>query len=383
MYEFGDAEIAAATRVLTSQRLFRYMDDAEETSSFEAEFAATIGAGHGLATSSGTSALICGLSALGVGPGDEVIIPAYGFVADVIAVLAAGAVPVVCEIDESLTMDPADVAARITPRTRVLMPVHMNGFASDMAGITELAAAHDLAVLEDACQAIGGSFRGRRLGTFGAAGAFSFNQAKIITAGEGGMLVTDDRDRYERAFIEHDASCVHDGLAFGRPVFGGLGGYRMNEVSAAILRAQLLRLDSILERLRVRRDLLAGALADLPGLTRIPERDPAGSCGTHVGYRLENAEAVTALRELLADEKAFAMPTNAFGHSFFEWNMLHERRGAAHPGRNPLADRFVQGADALPVSREILDRSVVVGFGLDLDEAATEGIHRALSKEFG
>jgi dTDP-4-amino-4,6-dideoxygalactose transaminase len=378
VYEFGDAEVEAAMRVLASRNLFRYMDEALEASSFEVEFATAVGASHGVAVATGTAALVCGLAALGIGPGDEVIIPAYGYIADVIAVLAVGAVPVVCEVDESLTMDPADAEARITPRTQVVMPVHMNGFASDMARITGFAGAHGLAVLEDACQAIGGSFHGRRLGSFGNAGAFSFNQAKIITAGEGGLLVTSDQELYERAFIAHDPSCVHDGVSFGRPTFGGTGGYRMNEVSAAILRAQLRRLESILDRLRARRDLLAAALATLPGLTRTREHDPAGSCGSHLGYLLDGPDAVAAFQAALDGTKAYALPTNALGHSFFEWELLPERRGAAHPGRS----RTAQMADTLPASSKILNRSVVVGYGLDLDEAAVEGIRRALAKEF-
>lgn len=388
MYEFGDAEIAAATRVLASRTLFRYMDQAREASSFETEFGAVVGAPHAVAVSNGTAALICALAALGVGPGDEVIFPAYGFVADVIAVLAVGAVPVVCDVDESLTMDPTDAERRITPRTRVLMPVHMNGFSSDMARIVEVAERHGLVVVEDACQAIGGSFRGRRLGTFGAAGAFSFNQAKIITAGEGGMVVTGDREVFQRAFIAHDPSCSFDGISFDRPVFGGHGGYRMSEVTAAILRAQLQRLDDILVRLRARRDLLASALATVPGLVRTPEHDPAGGCGTHLGYLLPGPEAVAAFRAALAgiptdaQPKAYAMPTNAFGHSFPEWDLLHEGRGGAHPERNPLKGIVPQGPDSLPVSSAILDRSVVVGYGLDLDEAAVEQVRGALAEVF-
>lgn len=197
------------------------------------------------------------------------------------------------------------------------------------------------------------------------------------------MLVTVDRDLHERAFIAHDPSCIHDGLSFGRPVFGGLGGYRMSEISAAILRSQLERLDGILERLRARRDLLAEALSEVPRLIRSPEHDPAGSCGTHLGYLLENSDAVAAFRAALSDRPAFVMATNTLGHSFFEWELLHAGRGAHHPGRNPLVDRVLQQADSLPVSQDILCRSVVVGFGLDLDEAAVSDIHQALAKEFG
>lgn len=382
MYEFGAAEIEAASRVMTGQALFRYMDEAHEVDLFEAEYATAFGVEHALATSSGTAAIICGLAALGVGPGDEVVIPAYGYVADVLAILAVGAVPVVCEIDDSLTLDPSDAARKITSNTKVIMPVHMSGLACDLDPIMALAQERDIFVLEDACQAIGGTYKGRRLGTFGHAGAFSFNQAKIITAGEGGLLLTRDQATHDRAFIMHDPSSFYDGRRFGVPIFGGLG-FRMNEVSGAILRVQLSRLDSILERLRRRRDELADALGGFPQLARVPERDPAGSCGSFLAYTLPDNEAAKTLRAALIGTKAYGMATNEWGHSFFEWDLLHQRRGAHHPARNPLAGHPVQGIDACPVSFDILGRSIVIGYGLDLDPAAIEEIRAAVARELG
>jgi dTDP-4-amino-4,6-dideoxygalactose transaminase len=382
MYEFGTDEIEAVTRVLSTQRLFRYMDDADEVERLETEFSGKIGTEWAVATSSGTAALICGLAALGIGPGDEVLIPAYGYIADVLAVLAVGAVPVGCEVDESLTLDPLDAAKRITPRTRAIMPVHMNGFAADLDPIMKLAASHGIFVIEDACQAVGGSYRGRRLGSIGDVGAFSFNQAKLITAGEGGMLVTNNRALYERAFITHDPSSVFDGHSFDTATFSGFG-FRMSEVTGGIMRAQLRRLDSIIERLRASRDLLAEALASVPGLTRIPERDPAGSCGNFLGYRLPDQEAVAALCAALTQEHVFAMPTNRFGHSFPEWELLHERRGSHHPARDPLRELPVQGPEALPASIEILGRTVVIGLHLGLSEAEIDATRRTLAGVLG
>lgn len=377
MYEFGVEERAAADRVLSSGHLFRYMEEARESDLFETEFAKRLGARHALGTSSGTAALICGLAALDVGPGDEVIIPAYGYVADVLAVLAVGAVPIVCEIDESLSLDPADIEEKLTARTKAVMPVHMCGLPSDMDAIMAVARRRDLKVMEDACQSIGGEYKGRPLGTIGDAGAFSFNQAKILTAGEGGLLVTSDPGLHERAFIMHDASSLYDGRHFDQPVFAGLA-FRMNEVSAAILRVQLTRLDAILSRLRVLRAKVQEVLGPVDGIRLVPSHDSAGACGTTTAVLLPDEESARRFRTVASEIPGFwAYQGIALGHSFFEWELLHERRGAHHPLRNPLTeDAAVQIAGALPRSRDLLSRVVFLGYPLDLTDGAVERLSR-------
>src|SRR5207249_259263 len=223
-----------------SRNLFRYYgvgEGPQEVAAFEQEFAAHTGAEHALCVNAGSSALICGLIGAGVGPGDEVIIPAYTWNATANAVLAAGALPVLAEVDDSLTVDPEDVERRITPRTRALLPVHMRGNAANMRELVELAARHGLAVVEDVCQAAGASFEGRRLGTFGDAGAFSLQFNKIITTGEGGVMVTDRDDLYELAVDVHDcAGSVRAGI--GLPRFAGWN-FRASELQGAIARVQL------------------------------------------------------------------------------------------------------------------------------------------------
>lgn len=373
MYILGAEERAAADRVLAQGNLFRYMPEAHESDRFEAELAGRLGTRYALATSSGTGALICGLAALGVGPGDEVLMPAFGYVADVLAILAVGAVPVVCEVDESLSLDPADLKARLTDRSRAVLPVHMFGLPSDMESISRIARDHDLRVLEDACQAMGGRYRGRHLGTLGDAGAFSFNQAKIITAGEGGALVTSDHELHERAFLMHDASSVYDGRSFDHPVFAGLA-FRMNEVSAAILRVQLNRLDDIQAGLRRVRAQVAEALNGAGRLRPVPSHDPAGDSGTHLAVRAPCEASAAALQEAVGRIPGlWAHRAASLGHSFFEWDVLHERRGAHHRLHDPLAgDAPAQGPDQLPRSREILGRTVIVGYTLDAGEQAIE-----------
>src|SRR5438105_10305035 len=174
--EVGDEELAALERVVRSRNLFRYYGVGEgpgEVAAFEREFAAHMGARRALCVNAGSSALICGLIGAGVGPGDEVIVPAYTWNATPNAVLATGALPVLAEVDESLTLDPADVERKLTSRTKAVLTVHMRGAPADMRALTALAKRHGLVLVEDVCQSAGASFEGRRLGTFGDAGAFS------------------------------------------------------------------------------------------------------------------------------------------------------------------------------------------------------------------
>lgn len=363
-------------RVLASQELFRYLPEAREADIFESSLASRLGARHALGVSSGTAAIICGLAALGVGPGDEVVVPAYGFVAGILGPLAVGAVPVVCDIDDSLTIDPDDLLRKITPKTRAVIPVHVHGLAADLDAIGAIARRHGLAVLEDACQSIGGSYRDRYLGTIGEVGAFSFNQHKIITAGEGGALVTSSTELYERAFISHDGSASFSRHRFGEPVFAGLA-FRLNEVSAAILNAQLTRLDDIIAGLRDTRGKVALALAVATALKPIPVHDPDGSCGTHLGYLFPGQDQARVFMNAVDEGEVSAFQGVGYGHAYPEWTILHERRGGHHRLRNPLLDTdWVQPSDGCAASQDILSRCVLVRYPLRLAERELDALHQ-------
>jgi len=248
VYRIGEEEIEEVARVIRSGHMFRMGEGVpghlREVDRFEEAWSEKIGVAHTLCVTSGTAALTCGLVGLGIGPGDEVIVPGYTFMATAIAVLSVGAIPVIAEVDDSLTLDPNDFEEKIGERTKAVIPVDMVGLPCDMDSITRIARENDVKVLEDACQAVGGSYRGKRLGSWGDAGAFSFNQFKIISCGDGGALVTDDKQVYERALI------YHDGGAPFRPRYGDLStpffigtNYRMTEIQGAILNVQIKRLD--------------------------------------------------------------------------------------------------------------------------------------------
>jgi 8-amino-3,8-dideoxy-alpha-D-manno-octulosonate transaminase len=299
--EIGEEEVAAVTRVLRSKNVFRYYgvdDGPQEVAAFEQEFSAHLGAKHTLAVNAGSSALICGLIGAGVGRGDEVIVPAYTWNATANAVIATGAIPVLAEVDDSLTLDPGDVAAKITARTKALLPVHMRGAPADMEALTGIARDHGLALIEDVCQAAGATFRGKRLGTFGDAGAFSLQFNKIITTGEGGVMVTDRDDVYDLAIDVHDcAGSVRRGI--GLPQFPGYN-FRASELQGAVARVQLRRLDGLLERMRGNQAWLAERVGELPGLTLRRSNDDGGDAGicliAFAETRALAADAVDALK---------------------------------------------------------------------------------------
>ena len=257
--EVGQEELEALGRVIESKNLFRYYGvgkGPDEVASFEREFAELMGAKHALCLNAGSSALICALIGAGVGEGDEVIVPAYTWNATPNAVLASRAMPVLAEVDESLTLDPGDVERRITSRTRAVVPVHMRGAPADMTALTAIAERHGLVLIEDVCQAAGATFRGRRLGTFGDAGAFSLQFNKIITTGEGGMVTTDNARFAEtlRRFRNHGISSE----ARQRQTAGQwqydmvlLGfNYRLTDIGCALGLEQLKKLEPNLARRR-------------------------------------------------------------------------------------------------------------------------------------
>ncbi len=186
-------EIDAVTAVLKSTNLFRFCEDSN-VAAFEQEAAEFLGVKHTLMVNSGTSAIVCALTGAGIGPGDEVIVPGYTYIATAAAVVGVGAVPVIAEIDESLGLDPKDVEKKITPYTKAIIPVYMQGVPARVDALVEVARKHNLKIVEDCCQCVGGKYKGRYVGTIGDAGAWSLNYYKVITTGEGGLVYTDDYD---------------------------------------------------------------------------------------------------------------------------------------------------------------------------------------------
>lgn len=376
MYRIGEEEVEEVRKVLLSGHLFRVGEGVEghlhEVDRFEQEWARLIGTEYALCMAGGgTAALICGLVGMGIGPGDEVIVPGYTWMATATAVLAVGAIPVIAEVDETLALDPEDVRRKITPNTRAMVPVHMVGRPANMRALLDIAREHGLMVLEDCCQADGGSYDGRRLGSWGDVGAFSFNYFKIISCGEGGALTTNDRTLYERALVFHDGGAAFRPYAkeLGIPIFVGIQ-LRADEVMGAILRVQLRRLDGILSDLRHIRKRFEQELADVPGLRIAPNNDPDGDCGVVVAFQFESERSARAFTE----QTGGWLPIDSGKHVYSNWEPLLAKRIMHHPDMNPFNHPRNQGLrmnytpDMCPRTLDILSRTVFISLHPDWSE---------------
>ena len=339
---FGEEERAEVGQVLDTGVLFRYgFDQARnghwKAKTFEKELAERLGAGYCHLCSSGTAALSITLAACGVGAGDEIIIPPFTFVASMEAVFNAGAIPVFSEIDDTLCLDPEAIEDVITDKTKAVIPVHMCGSMARIDAVKAVCDRHDLILIEDACQALGGSFQNRALGTFGRMGCFSFDPVKTITCGEGGALVTNDETLYKRAdaYADHGHDHVGDDRGLESALMLGAN-YRISELNAAVGLAQLRKLDAILQKQRANKKAIEEGLTGIDGLTfrRIP--DESGDSATFLSFFLPDEsrtrEAVRELGKAGVDGCFYWFDNN--WHYIRQWDHLKTLRSAA---RLPLA----------------------------------------------
>lgn len=363
MYIVGEKEIDAIARVIRQGTLFRY-GVGTECDQFERRYADYLGVEHVCLASSGSYALSAALIGLGIGPGDEVLVPAHTYMATATSVLAVGAIPVIVDIDETITIDPTAVDAAVGPRTKAVIPVHMWGAACDMDAIMKVAAKHGLFVVEDACQAVGGGYEGRMLGSIGHVGAFSFNYYKNMTAGEGGAVVTSDPQIAERAKCAIDPCHFYwQGRSDAMKPFAG-NGARASEIMGAMLNVQLDRLPGIISAMRAeKKQILEGTsrLANL-GMRQTPMNSPDHDCAAHVMYTMPSAGHAQTFAEVFPS--VIAGKTGR--HSYPEWDQVLMCAGASHPGLNPYempqnSDcRREYSKDMCAGSLEILDRTVLV-----------------------
>ena len=384
----GDEEIAAVTRVLRSKQLFRF-GVGTECAGLEAEIAGWQETRHALFVNSGTSALICALSGLGIGPGDEVIVPGYTYIATAAAVVAVGAVPVIAEIDESLGMDPADARAKITPQTRALIPVHMQGVPCRLQALRALADEKQLLLIEDCCQAVGASYRGKKAGTWGDAGAWSLNYFKAITCGEGGAVFTNDPLVIERAYFQADPAMplwTEDTVWLSPPFCRDC--YRGNEMSAAVARVQLRKLPSILAHCRgLKRELLS-LLAPPRNYVRQHVDDPDGELGISFAMIANTPELAIRLSAALCAEGLPIGQAHNGGfpdrHIYRYWDSILDKNGATpagYPWRDPAYHGNVEyHRDMCPRTLDLLSRALRLGLHMNLTVAHVAQIAEAINK---
>jgi len=386
--EIGEAEIAAVTAALRRQKLFRFLNSAEvsESAQLEARYRQWCGTAYALALGGGgTGSLICGLVGLGIGSGDEVIVPGYTYIATAAACLILGAIPVVAEINESLTLDPADLERKITPFTKAIIPVHMRGTPCDMDAIMAVARRHGLKVLEDCAQANGGTYKGRVLGSIGDAGAFSLQHYKVITAGEGGIVTTNDETIYRRAAVRHDSALQFWRADENWESFAGEN-MRMSEVHAALGLAQFGRMPGILQRCRQVKRALRERTRDLAGIRQQPLPCADGDCGIAFNFFLREG---TAARQFSEQLTAAGVPNATIynkqipdRHIYNAWDYVMEKRTSDPTGwpwtaaHRPIEYR----QDMLPATLDILGRCVSIGLSQHWTEqhiaAAADAIRR-------
>ena len=301
-YEFfGEEERNEVKEVLETGILMRYGFDGArkgrwKSKELEEEINKKFGSKHAQLVCNGTAALTTALAALGVGYGDEVIMPSFTFVASFEAVLSVGAVPVLVDVDDSLTLSPEAVKKAITSKTKCIMPVHMCGSMANMDALLNICKENNLLLLEDACQSIGASYKGKYLGTIGDAGTFSFDFVKTFTCGEGGVVMTNSADIYSKCDAYSDHGHDHKGVDRGADLHPAIGyNYRISELHSAVGLAQIKKLDQFLSIQKRNHSALKAMLQEIPGITfrRIP--DPNGDSCTFLSWFLPTADDAKAV----------------------------------------------------------------------------------------
>jgi dTDP-4-amino-4,6-dideoxygalactose transaminase len=368
----GEEERAEVLEVLDSGFLSRY--GPSDNPNFKAkvhrveeEIAALASVKHALALhGGGSAALWITLLSLGVGAGDEVIVPGFTYVASISAIVYTGATPILAEIDETFDLDPADVEAKITPKTAAILVVHMLGAPARLDELKAIADKHGIPLVEDCAQAFGATYKGVGVGGIGTAGTYSFNEFKTITCGDGGMIVTDDTDLYERAFAMHDqghAPYRLESKYAPRPFLGM--NFRMTELSGAVLLGQLGKLDRITSHLRSNKAIVKDILQEVPMIGFRELTDPEGDLATHLVTVLPSAEMAQNVSKEIG-----ALPLSESGwHTYSKMNHLIEKRtvtGKGYPfntgNGDGLQSDYTPGS--LPRTDDLLSRSISIGIGV-------------------
>jgi dTDP-4-amino-4,6-dideoxygalactose transaminase len=382
-YWFGKEEMEAVMEVMQGGHLFRYGNEDDpkflhKAYTLEKEFARYCGAAFALATTSGTASLLASVLALELKPGDEIIVPAYTFVASYSAAIFLGIVPVLAEIDNSLTLDPDDIERRITPHTKAIMPVHMLGNPCDMDRIMAIARKHHLLVLEDCCQAAGASYKGKKVGTIGEIGAFSLNAFKTISSGDGGLVVTNDKARYATAFAVHDQG--HNpsrvGVEVGVRNILGLN-FRINELTAAVGLVQLGKLDKIVSTLREKRSKFKSLISGSKGFTFRTLNDDEGDCATMCTVIFDHREQALKVSKALGTKTVDQSGWHVYANMEHVLQYLQQAGQPHTKGSYPGTDDIL--SRAMNISIGVVDAGVGAGWGININSSDAE-IEQAASQ---
>ena len=376
-----EQEIQAITNILkTPDRLFRYQGAQKGQCDYlEEELQQKLGVNHALFLTSGTAALSCCLSAYEIGPGDEVIVPAYTYIATAAVVVDVGAIPVIAEIDNSLGLDPVDVEKKITPYTKAIIAVHMQGVPCRLQRLREIAQRHNLILIEDCCQAIGATYHGKYCGIDSDAFAWSTNFFKVLTCGEGGVFFTNNRTAFQRGVFQSDPAMQMWDTTLSQDLQVqpfSRSGFRGNEISAAMLRVQLSKLDSILSKTRALKTLLLNHL-DKPIHYELQQvDDPSGDCGFSFSILAHTPELAKKFAEQLKEVGLTIGSVYNEGfpdrHIYTNWTSILEKHGATKAGY-PWKDPAYKGnvtytKDMCPNTLYILKCCLRLGINMNMTE---------------
>ena len=363
MYEIGNEEVLAIQRIISQRKLFRYFKNSE-CSIFEKNYSKYLSIKHTALASSGTAALTAALVGLKIGPGDEVIVPAHTYMATAMSVLSVGAIPVIVDIDESLTINPKALDNACGPRTRAAIVVHMWGTTCNMNEIMRIAKKKNLFIIEDACQAVGGGYNKKMLATIGHVGAFSFNYYKNMTSGEGGAVVSNNEEIIERAKCAIDPCHFYwQGRKNSLKPFAA-NGSRASEFMGALLNVQLKRLPKMIKKMRAERDRILGSTQYLSnmGINPSPLNSKKYDCGNYVFFKFND--------KLDAEKFTSIFPAAIAGktgrHNYTEWDQILLKEGSFHQSMNPFKlsqnkkCRMKYNKDMCKSSLEILNRTIMI-----------------------
>ena len=354
-----------------------------------------LGVPYVLAVNSGTSALNTAYVAAGLGPGCEVIVPGYTFFATIAEVVTARAIPVIAEVDESLTLDPADVARKITPRTKAIVPVHMIGTCADMGPIMELARKHNLMVIEDTAQACGGTYRGQRLGTIGHLGCFSISSYKITGGGEAGLVTTKDQFLYTRAQNNHDTGACWRPDRYAKEqeageLFAGFN-YKLSELEGAVNLAQMRKMPDQVRRWQTVKRQVTRQLGHFEGITPQAVRD-SGEVGYNLIFFAPDAASAEKVAEALRAEGVGAGTRgNSLSrdwHIYTFWEHILERKSATPDGCPWTCEKNAglgqeYSPDMCPRTLDLLGRAVFMGVNQWWTEADCDAVAAGINKVLG
>jgi len=388
---FDKREEQALLEVLESGSPFRFWGPSKPVKvlRFEEGFGKYMGTRFALGVTSGTAALDCAVAGLGIGPGDEVIVPAYTWWSDYTCVVHAGALPVFADIDRTFNLDPKDFERKLTSRTKAVIAVHLLGGPCDMDPIMETARKNEIAVLEDCAQCVGGSYRGKKLGSIGDVGIYSFQINKMITSGEGGAVVTDDPVIYERAARFHDMGTIRrlfvDRVGSSRvKTFAGEN-FRMSEFTGAVLGAQLPKLNSMIAQLRRNSEAIYDGIRSLPDIRLRHRPDPEGDIGYGVYFEMKNKAARNRCIRELRKRKVPASTLSGSVLLPIEESVVNKRtRHPDWPSFNSLEGKRIKyGPDSCRQTLDIFDRFVQVRIGAKYTQRINDYIIDSIRRVYG